>query len=741
MSTMPRLTVSMPARNSARFIREAIESVLCQKGVTLELFVIDDASEDCTAAVVESFVDPRLCLIRNETACGTGYCHNLAIEKSEAPFIAHVDSHDILVPGALAKMVAKLESDERLGQVHCFDFGVDADGEITRDAFRERRRALLALHRNGMDYKRQLLVLGMVANHLRTYRREVFNVVGRFDESSRYGEDYEMSLRIADAFDIAVVPELLYGYRVHGANASVGERFAPLLFWWQRLGMLRRAKRSGAVRFLREPGYPLGRSMIVGLGHILGISHTWFARLRWRTSRRGIRGALAEAGRPTAERLYYWAVDHLSWWPLDWLPGVRTRARGGKRIAAHLWRFPTLSETFIRRELTALVEQGYEVRVLARGPADIEFADDEARALLPSTEFLNPIAPEQLAAYRRYFFRKIPITYLNTMLYVIFHRYDYWKTFAEDRNVFQSAVYLAGKLKDGQINHVHAPWADRCAFVALVAARLAGVTCTVQARAHELHRNLQQYALREKFAEADAFITNCKYNEAFIQRAIGESAKEKLHTIYEGVDLSRFEPKKSWNLSSPMQILCVARIDEQKGLDTLLRACAALRTSGLAFRCDVIGGRELRQADYLLSLEKLHRVLDLGAHVHFLGAQPSSRVREAYAKADMFVLPCVVASDGSRDITPNALIEAMAMQLPVVSTRLSGIPEIVEEDVSGLLVPPGDADALSEAITTLAGNSALRARLGRNARMRVEERFDLTQNIRHFTSIFRSMAL
>ena len=123
-----------------------------------------------------------------------------------------------------------------------------------------------------------------------------------------------------------------------------------------------------------------------------------------------------------------------------------------------------------------------------------------------------------------------------------------------------------------------------------------------------------------------------------------------------------------------------------------------------------------------------------------LGAQPSDRVREALGKADVFVLPCVVASDGSRDITPNALIEAMAMQLPVVSTRLSGIPEIVEEGVSGLLVPCGDVDALCEAITTLARDSALRAQLGQNARLRVEERFDLTQNILHFTRIFRSMA-
>jgi glycosyltransferase involved in cell wall biosynthesis len=114
-------------------------------------------------------------------------------------------------------------------------------------------------------------------------------------------------------------------------------------------------------------------------------------------------------------------------------------------------------------------------------------------------------------------------------------------------------------------------------------------------------------------------------------------------------------------------------------------------------------------------------------------------VQEAYRHADLFVLPCVVAPDGSRDVTPNALIEAMAMQLPVVSTPVGGIPEIVEHGVSGLLVPPGDPDALRDALAELAADAALRERLGRQARVRVTERFDLTTNMRRFAEAFQGL--
>ena len=122
--------------------------------------------------------------------------------------------------------------------------------------------------------------------------------------------------------------------------------------------------------------------------------------------------------------------------------------------------------------------------------------------------------------------------------------------------------------------------------------------------------------------------------------------------------------------------------------------------------------------------------------VRFLGARPLAEVLEHLRQADVFVLPCVIAADGSRDIIPNALIEAMAMRLPVVSTTVTGVPEIVENGVSGLLVPPADPEALADVLGRLIRDPELRGRLGEHARLRVEERFDIDLNIARYAELF-----
>ena len=122
--------------------------------------------------------------------------------------------------------------------------------------------------------------------------------------------------------------------------------------------------------------------------------------------------------------------------------------------------------------------------------------------------------------------------------------------------------------------------------------------------------------------------------------------------------------------------------------------------------------------------------------VFFSGTQRFEQVLGKYREPDIFILPSVIAEDGSRDITPNVLIEAMAMKIPVISTTVTGIPEIVENEVSGILVPPNDENALAEAIIKLIHDSNLRNELGENARKRIEERFDSNKNIGQYVDLF-----
>ena len=738
---MPELTVSMPAYNTARYVGAAIKSVLSQEGVDFELVIVDDGSSDNTAEVVRSFSDPRIRLIRNRKRMGVGYCHNLVIRESTSPFIAHVDSDDLVLPGAFAAMLKKLKSSPRIGQVHCYFFDIDANGRTTRDALRKRREDFLRKRPPGLDYKRELLRHGTVINHLRTYRSKVLQEVGGFNEKLCHGEDYWMALLVVDKYDIELVPEFLYAYRIHSGNTSESLRFKSLRFWWRRYLSARELVKGGRIRFPTEKQYNLSKLMLLGLGDALGLSQVPdLVRRTLSIPRRALRVARQQVLAPLGSRLYTSAVHHLSW-PVD-CPGS-AEGNGlpkGKRIAYYLWRFPILTQTFIQREVRALQEAGLAVHIVADAQQDVELLGPDARSLMEHTEYLLPINAERLRAYKHRFWRRKPLLYPSLFLYVVLHRYTRYKTFAEDKGVFDKAVYLAGTLEDRNIDRLHSPWADRCAFVSLIASRLLGVPYSVQGRAFDIHRDTQRYALPEKFQNAQFVITNTQYNASHIRTLLCKQHWHKISVIYNGVDLEGLVPSPpTESISEPTLVLSVARLVPQKGLEYLLEACRILRARGYAFRCEIVGGpEEPLYTDYHISLKKLRNRLGLEGNVFFLGAQPFAQVLAKLRCAHIFVLPCVMAKDGSRDIIPNSLIEAMALQLPVISTVFAGIPEIVENGVSGILVPPNDEQALADAISRVIDDQGLRRELGENARKRVEEQFDIKKNIRHFVGLFEA---
>jgi glycosyltransferase involved in cell wall biosynthesis len=259
----------MPAFNSARYIGRAIESVLAQTGVDFELIVVDDGSLDGTADRVRAFKDPRLTLIVNARNRGISFCHNLVLAHSATPFIAHVDSDDLVLPGAFATMLQAVESDARIGQAHCYFREIDGSGAAAKSNPRARRSRFHINRPEGIDYKRELLTRGTVINHLRTYRRAVFAAVGGFDERIRYGEDFEMALRIIDRFEIKLVPEFLYCQRIHSRSATARARCTSLGFLWQRYRMCRRLAKTRRVSFLNESRYRPGRHALMNLYRIM----------------------------------------------------------------------------------------------------------------------------------------------------------------------------------------------------------------------------------------------------------------------------------------------------------------------------------------------------------------------------------------------------------------------------------------------------------------------------------------
>lgn len=726
---MPELTVLMPAYNAGKRIKKAVESVLRQDGADFELIVVDDGSQDDTAEAALCFKDPRVRLIRNERSMGAAYCYNLAVEESRSPFIAHTSPDVLALPGAFQKMIASLKSSPDAGQVNCCFFRVDEDWKITRDSFRRQRKRFLENITPDMDYKKGPLLRMDAAGGLRAYRKEVFDAVGKFDGAAGGGEVYDMALRITEKYDIILAPEFLYCVRNHGDGDALFPQYRE---------PTRRQKLSGALSVSKDGGVRSSvRKMISDL-----CSVSWLPGMSKRIAE--ISGEVCDfivcrVLTPVGDRIYVFMDSRFSDWPINLFSREKqNKPVREKSIAYYLWHYPILSETFIRREVAALKKSGLSVQVVADAPDDLEFLEENAAALVKDTRYLYPMHKELGSKYFRHFFLKNPLLFINLFLYVLFHKYHISKNLGMDVEIFMKSVYLAGVLKDMNVNHVHSPWSDVSAFVSLVASRLLGVPYTVQARAHEVHRKTYLYGLTEKFMNAEFVVTNTRYNESHLKSFLNGRSGEKIHTIYNGLDLERFKPKpRRRGRVEQVKILSVARLIEQKGLVYLLGACKILKERGYKFRCEIIGAPEAPlYTNYFVRLKKLHRQLGLEDCVHFRGAQPFDRVLEAYRDADIFVLPCVIAEDGSRDITPNALIEAMAMKLPVVSTNITGIPEIVEDGVSGILLSPRDESALAEAVIKLIDDHDFRKKLGENARKRVEERFDINKNIVRYAELF-----
>ena len=442
---------------------------------------------------------------------------------------------------------------------------------------------------------------------------------------------------------------------------------------------------------------------------------------------------------PVATTFYRSMVNHLSRAPLVRSQSqTRRPAARARRIVYYLWSFPTLSETFIQREIGALIKAGMPLEVIAHEVEDLELLGHDARALMERTHYLTKIDRRTAIGYAWNLFWRRPLGFINFFFYIVGSRYDGRKCPAMDRDVLGRAVHLATVLREKEADHVHAPWASTDAFVALTAARLLEISYTVQARAYDIHRHTSAVGLPLKLAHADFVVTNSSYNEAILRSLLPCGMGGKVRKIYNGIDISRFQPRaRAPRAENGVKLLSVGDLVEPKGFDYLIRACKILKERGYTVRCRIIGGRLTAEINNYIELMKLRKALRLEEEVLFIGRQPFDRVLEEYQDADIFVLPAVTAKHGGRDITPNALIEAMAMKLAVVSTTSGAIPEIVQNGVSGILLPPRDAGALAATIIQLIENPLFRVELGNNARKRIEERFDSGKNVAHFVGLFR----
>lgn len=382
------------------------------------------------------------------------------------------------------------------------------------------------------------------------------------------------------------------------------------------------------------------------------------------------------------------------------------------RVGYVVKRYPRFSETFIVNEILAHEAAGRAVEIFSLHPPN----DTHFQCLISRV--------------------RAPVTYLTADglraadLWSELTASDpgqpeYWPSLGAMRGLGAREVHQAARLarlaRERGLGLLHAHFASAATGVAEAASRLAGIPFTFTAHAKDIfHESADETQLRERLSRAARVITVSDFNVRYLQERFGPAARSVCR-LYNGIDLPRFRH------ASPKQrrphIVAVGRLVEKKGFGVLLDACQRLQKQQTEFTCELIGGGEL-EGDLR---EGIHS-RGLADRVHLSGPLPQADVVQRVQSAAVLAAPCVVGADGNADGLPTVLLEAMALGTPCVSTDVTGIPEVIQHQRTGLQVAQHDAEGLAAALGRLLEDADLRVELSRNARDLIERDFDGARN-------------
>jgi colanic acid/amylovoran biosynthesis glycosyltransferase len=386
----------------------------------------------------------------------------------------------------------------------------------------------------------------------------------------------------------------------------------------------------------------------------------------------------------------------------------------GPRVA-YLGRIlPVLSETFVVREIAALRRLGLEVKVFSLHPPDAGVCHPEVPDLVREVEVLVQPRNPLFWLSHLWFALRFPGRYFACLYRYVLGADEPWRTRRRYLSYFLVAPFLAWRLRRVGSQHLHAHFANAPASVALMAAALAGTSFSFTAHAYDIF--IDTLLLPAKLAAAAFVACISRYNLRYLQDHYPEARQTHLEVVRNGVDTARFHPHPH-PPGVPPHILAVGRLVETKGFPVLVEACARLRDQGLAFTCLIIGDGP--EADRLRGLVK---DLRLGDRVRLVGRVQPEELLPYFHRADVLAMPSC-SRNRDADGIPVVLSEAMAMEIPVVATRVSGIPELVVAGETGLLVAPDDAEALAEALARVLQDHELARRLARAGRDLVVSQF------------------
>jgi colanic acid/amylovoran biosynthesis glycosyltransferase len=388
-----------------------------------------------------------------------------------------------------------------------------------------------------------------------------------------------------------------------------------------------------------------------------------------------------------------------------------------RRIAYILSFFPCYDETFILREMKGLVERGIPLRIFSLRRKRHPVIQEDARPFVPATRYAAYLSGEVLGACFRAL-RRRPLVLVGITGAILRGCWRRPLILLRSLVMLPKSVLFAEVAAREGISHVHAHWASYPATAAWVTSRLTGIPWSFTCHAHDIFLNPS--LLSEKLEAADFVLTCTADNKRYLE-TVNPTARKKVRVSYHGLDLRLFRPSGPRPKEAEVEILAVGSLLACKGFDILIEACGILKRRGLSFRVTVAGGGPeeagLREAIARQGLED---------RVRLTGYVTQASLVPLYQTADLFVLPAVLEIHWG---IPNVLVEALACEVPVITTALPSLPELVEDGVQGLVAANRNPTDLAQKMALLIQDPERRRAMGRAGRQRVESRFDIERTI------------
>ena len=398
-----------------------------------------------------------------------------------------------------------------------------------------------------------------------------------------------------------------------------------------------------------------------------------------------------------------------------------------------LHRFPSLTETFVAEEILRVQRIGVKVHIYSLLPPKKELTHPVSLELKPQVCYVPGIYAPSLWWAQAYFLCKFPGQYLQLLQVLLVQPAPKFSIILKRIVTFLNSIWVAKELEKSQVQLVHTHFAWLSAAASLIVSQLLDLPFTITTHAFDIYSGKNDI-LELTTRMADRIVTISEFNKQAMLNTCGSLKAEKIKVIRCGIDPDNFHVKGRQLENKVFQITSVGSLIEKKGHEYLIRACSELKFQGLDFHCVIVGGGKLEQP-----LRALIHELELEDVVTMAGPQTQIWIKDRLCRSDLFVLACVVSGDGDRDGIPVSIMEALAMEVPVVSTPVSGIPELVQHGETGLLVPERSASSLAATITRLAQDKPLRQKLAQQGRTKVEKDYDITKNVSQLVELFQQV--